>query len=479
MSGSAAEAPGGALAPLRRPRFRRVWVAEASTVMGEGMFFVAVAVLVIELQGVGAEVGAVLAGASLLLALMLPLGGWLGDHFQAERLMFVTNLARAALMAVLAALVLAGDPPMAAIYVLVAAMGAVDGLHFPVVFSFAPRAVPPPELPAANSLIQGTETVSDLIGPGVAAVAIAALGLGATFVAVAACSALAALVLLRAALGAARLTPGAGRAPREEAEGPLAQFTAGLRVARSEPAVRWPLIMIAALSLVGLGPFLVGGAALAETRLGGASALALLFSGYGLGTLIGLGAVARLGITDRRRPLVLSTVTVMGLGLAASGPGGGARARPRGRRRGRGGRVRARCRADDLAAGERPRGGDGPRDEPRGTGLRGHRSAVLRRRRPAAAAGRHHAVFDHRRLHRAGRPAGAAKPGTQLKLSLRPGPARALAHGASYCFHLTLQPTGSVSARSGSRPSPTASSASRSQAASWLSSRWSASGAPA
>ncbi len=319
MSGSAAEAPGGALAPLRRPRFRRVWVAEASTVMGEGMFFVAVAVLVIELQGVGAEVGAVLAGASLLLALMLPLGGWLGDHFQAERLMFVTNLARAALMAVLAALVLAGDPPMAAIYVLVAAMGAVDGLHFPVVFSFAPRAVPPPELPAANSLIQGTETVSDLVGPGVAAVGIAALGLGATFVAVAACSALAALVLLRAALGAARLTPGAGRAPREEAEGPLAQFTAGLRVARAEPAVRWPLIMIAALSLVGLGPFLVGGAALAETRLGGASALALLFSGYGLGTLIGLGAVARLGITDRRRPLVLSTVTVMGLGLAALG----------------------------------------------------------------------------------------------------------------------------------------------------------------
>ena len=285
--------------------------------MGEGMFFVAVAVLVIDLQGVGAEVGAVLAGASLLLALMLPLGGWLGDHFQAERLMFVTNLARAALMAVLAALVLAGDPPMAAIYVLVAAMGAVDGLHFPVVFSFAPRAVPPRELPAANSLIQGTETVSDLVGPGVAAVAIAALGLGATFVAVAACSALAALVLLRAALGAARLTPGAGRDP--EAEGPLAQFTAGLRVARSQPAVRWPLIMIAALSLVGLGPFLVGGAALAETRLGGASALALLFSGYGLGTLIGLGAVARLGITDRRRVLVLSTVTVMGLGLAALG----------------------------------------------------------------------------------------------------------------------------------------------------------------
>ena len=111
--------------------------------MGEGMFFVAVAVLVIDLRGVGAEVGAVLAGASLLLALMLPLGGWLGDHFQAERLMFVTNLARAALMAVLAALVLAGDPPMAAIYVLVAAMGAVDGLHFPVrVLVRPPRGAP-------------------------------------------------------------------------------------------------------------------------------------------------------------------------------------------------------------------------------------------------------------------------------------------------------------------------------------------------
>ncbi len=284
--------------------------------MGEGMFFVAVAVLVIDLRGPGAEVGAVLAGASLLLALMLPLGGWLGDRIQAERLMFATNVARAALMALLAALVLAGEPPMAAIYALVAALGAVDGLHFPVVFSFAPRAVPPDELPAANSLIQGTETVSDLIGPGVAAVAIAALGLGATFVAVAACSALAALVLVRAAMGAARHLPGARG---QDAESPLAQFTAGLRVARAEPAVRWPLIVIAALSLLGLGPFLVGGAALAETRLGGASALALLFCGYGAGTLVGLATVARVGIPGHRRLLVLTTVTVTGLGLAGLG----------------------------------------------------------------------------------------------------------------------------------------------------------------
>ena len=306
---------GGALAPLRRPRFRTVWLAEASAVMGEGMFFVAVAVLVIDLRGPGAEVGAVLAGASLLLALTLPLGGWLGDRFQPERLMFVTNLARAVLIAALAALVLAGDPPMPAVYALVAAMGAVDGLHFPVVFSFAPRAVPKGELPAANSLIQSTETISDLVGPGVAAVAIAALGLGAAFVAVAACSALAALVLVRAALGAARQLPGTG----PDAEPPLAQFTAGLRVARAEPGVRWPLMLIAALSLLGLGPFLVGGAALAETRLGGASALALLFGGYGVGTLIGLAGVARLGLTARRRTLVITTVTASGLGLVSLG----------------------------------------------------------------------------------------------------------------------------------------------------------------
>lgn len=319
MSEPAAPAGRAALAPLRRPRFRTVWLAEASTVMGEGMFFVAVAVLVIDLRGPGAEVGAVLAGASLLLALMLPLGGWLGDRFQPERLMCLTNLARAALVAGLAAVVLAGDPPMPAIYVLVAAMGAVDGLHFPVVFSFAPRAVPSKELPAANSLIQGTETVSDLIGPGLAAVVIAALGLGATFAAVAACSALAALVLARAALEGARHLPGARAQGGPDAERPLAQFTAGLRVARAEPGVRWPLLLIAALSLLGLGPFLVGGAALAETRLGGASALALLFGGYGAGTLIGLAAVARLGLTHRRRALVLTTVSVSGLGLAGLG----------------------------------------------------------------------------------------------------------------------------------------------------------------
>ena len=235
-------------------------------------------------------------------------------------------------------------------------------------------------------------------------------------------------------------------------------------MARAEPAVRWPLILIAALSLVGLGPFLVGGAALAETRLGGASALALLFSGYGLGTLIGLGAVARLGITDRRRPLVLSTVTVMGLGLAALGL--------------------VEAPAPALAAAAAVGVAESVLDVALTTWLQESAPEEVMARVMSLVV---LAYVGTDPLSYA--VAGLLLPLGVTALFLITGGFTVLAgllalrspsqRAASYCFHLTLQPTGSVSARSGSRPSPTASSASRSQAASWLSSRWSASGAPA
>jgi MFS family permease len=71
-----------------------------------------------------------------------------------------------------------------------------------------------------------------------------------------------------------------------------------------------------------IGPILVGGAVLAEQRLGGAGALATVFVGFGAGSVLGLLAAG--WRAPRRRGLVLvSGTAVIGAGTAGFGVVGG------------------------------------------------------------------------------------------------------------------------------------------------------------
>lgn len=280
--------------------------------LADQVFLIALTLLVVDLEGPGGEVGIVLAAASAPMALALPLGGWIGDRLAPERVLFATNVAQALLTVGIAVLLLAdSDPSLVAITALVAVMGAVDGVAYPTAFAFPPRVVPPEELPQANALIQGAETMSDLAGGAVAALLIGAIGLGATFSVVAALSVLGALILLRGAVRAPARIGGA------RSGGPLHELGAGLRHARADPQIRALLWLIAALCLTATGPYFVGLAALAETELGGAESLGLIFTAFGAGALLGLFLAAR--IPAGRGAVLSGTSVVIGLGLAAMG----------------------------------------------------------------------------------------------------------------------------------------------------------------
>ena len=92
-----------------------------------------------------------------------------------------------------------------------------------------------------------------------------------------------------------------------------------MRLVWRDPLLRVVIFALAALNVAAAGPIIVGGAALAEGRFGGAGAFGVLLSGFGAGSLVGLivaGSVAR----PRRRGATLICVTLLfAVGLAALG----------------------------------------------------------------------------------------------------------------------------------------------------------------
>ncbi len=78
------------------------------------------------------------------------------------------------------------------------------------------------------------------------------------------------------------------------------------------------LLVIATLNVAVIGPMLVGGAVLAEQRLGGAAVLGLVFTGFGAGSLLGLLAAGARPPT-RRGLILIGGTAVIGAGTVGFG----------------------------------------------------------------------------------------------------------------------------------------------------------------
>jgi MFS family permease len=219
-------------------------------------------------------------------------------------------------MAVLAWIVLSDAVQLWHLYVLAGALGLLDAFHYPASLSVVPSLVEKRKLEAANALVQGAEQISGLVGPALAAAAAAALGLGATF---------AGFALMFLATSALVFTVARGARKRPDAEGaqnpsaPGGGILDGLRYAWRDPLLRTMLFVLAAINLAAIGPLIVGGAVLAEERLGGAGSLGVLFSAFGGGSLVGLLVAGTAGRPRRRGATMLGATALIGLGLGALG----------------------------------------------------------------------------------------------------------------------------------------------------------------
>jgi DHA3 family macrolide efflux protein-like MFS transporter len=159
------------------PIFRRLWVGQFVSTIGDGMQRIALLWWAKHHGGNGLLIAVALA-TMLPTIVCSPIGGWLADHVDRRRLLVGADLARLGFAAVLASLMFGADPPDAVVCVLVALAAVGTAVFDPTYAATVPTVVDDEQLPAANGLNMANGAVGGLVGPlaGGALIAVADLG---------------------------------------------------------------------------------------------------------------------------------------------------------------------------------------------------------------------------------------------------------------------------------------------------------------
>jgi MFS family permease len=291
--------------PLKASAFRRLWAGAGLSMLADQAFLVALTWLVLRVTGSGAELGLVLAVASIPGTILTPAGGVLSDRYSPALIMIWTSAGRVLLLALLTFLIMADATRIWHVYVIAAGLSALDALYYPASMSIVPTLVDRARLNAANALSQAAEQVSSIFGPALAGTLLALLGLGASFGATAVLFLIATALFGAVARAAKSSGPQASDVPEEDKgqSGARIELSEGISYVWRDGVIRSLLLILLCTNLAMMGPLYVGGAVLAESRLGGAGAFGTLVGAAGAGALIGVvgaGSVSRF----RRRGLI-------------------------------------------------------------------------------------------------------------------------------------------------------------------------------
>jgi MFS transporter, DHA3 family, macrolide efflux protein len=164
----------GARDLLRLPDFRRLYLAQAVSDLGDGMTYLALFLLVLDLTGSTAAIALMSILVALPPVLVGLFAGAFADRHDRRRIMVVSDTLRAV---VLVAMVLAARSEAVPLLFALACTQAVVGTFFgPARVAMIPRAVPREGLLAANSLGQATRMVMGVVGAGVTGMIAAVFG---------------------------------------------------------------------------------------------------------------------------------------------------------------------------------------------------------------------------------------------------------------------------------------------------------------
>jgi MFS family permease len=320
-SHEALDRPGGlasitTLAPLRHRDFRLLWAGMTISLLGDGIFLVAIAWETYVLWNAPAALSIVGIGMTVpMIAFLLP-GGVVTDRFDRRLVMLAADAVRAVAVAVLAALALAGALRFWDLVVLVAFYSVGAAFFIPAFDAIVPDLVPSDDLPAANSLDQFVRPIAlRLAGPALGGWLVA-VSVGAAFLVDFATFAASAVAVLA-------LRPPA-RPRHEAAEPALAALKGGLRFVRRRVWLWGTLLSAAVAYLAFLGPTEVLLPYVVKNDLhASARALGLVFAAGGVGAvgaalLMGQRGHPRRDVTFIYATWTLATLAVAGYGLATA-----------------------------------------------------------------------------------------------------------------------------------------------------------------
>ncbi|MDX6508224.1 MAG: hypothetical protein QOG06_2868 [Gaiellaceae bacterium] len=319
-SHEALDRPGGferarLLAPLRHREFRILWGGMAVSLVGDGIFLIAIAWETYVLWNAPTALSIVGIGMTVPTVAFLMLGGVLSDRHDRRLLMLWADVVRAAAVACIAALVFAHALQLWELVALVALYGCGTAFFTPAFEAIVPELLPANDLAAANSLDQFVRPIAlRLLGPLLGGWLVAS-GAGLAFTVDAASFAASGLAVI-------------ALRPRARAVVAQASHTAAMREGLSFIRARvwlWgTLVAAAAAYLVFLGPSEVLLPFMVKNELhGSARDLGLVFAAGGVGAIgaaiwMGQRGHPRRDVTVMYATWTLATVAIAGYGLAAA-----------------------------------------------------------------------------------------------------------------------------------------------------------------
>jgi MFS family permease len=321
-SHEALDRPGGfsrvnLLAPLRHRDFRLLWSGMTISLIGDGIFLVAMAWQAYELWNAPAALSLLGIGMTIpTIAFLLP-AGVLSDRLDRRSLMLFSDLGRALVLAALAVLALTGLLTFWELVLLVALYGVGTAFFTPAFEAIVPDLVPAADLAAANSLDQFVRPITlRLAGPALGGALVAAVGTGAAFT-------VDALSFLISA-GAVFLMRPPAHPRSEHVESSVGAVKEGLRFVRKRVWL-WGTLGSAAIAyLAFMGPAEVLLPYVVKNEMhASAGDLGLVFAAGGIGAIgaalfMGQRGHPRRDVTLMYAVWTLATLAVAGYGLATA-----------------------------------------------------------------------------------------------------------------------------------------------------------------
>jgi MFS family permease len=303
-------------AALRHRDFALLWSGQGVSLVGDGIFTVALALETLRIDSRPTALSFVLAARLLPTVLLLLVGGVVVDRVPRRLTMLASDATRGIAVGAIAVLVGAGQIQLWELIAMSVVFGTADAFFYPASTAVVPELLPAELLVQGSALTATSRTVAQvLVGPALGGVLVASLGTvwafaldGASFFVSAAC-------LL--AMASRPRSPASHRSL-------LGEVGEGLRYCRSQ---RWLWMTILAAGVANFAAFSPLGVLvplLVRNVLNqGALAFGLVLAAGGLGGAIASLTVARFGAPRRRITSMwlawsLAGASLLGLALAPS-----------------------------------------------------------------------------------------------------------------------------------------------------------------
>jgi MFS family permease len=231
--------------------FALLWGGQTTSIIGDGVFTVALALETLHVSDHAGTLSYVVAARVAPMVLLLLFAGTVVDRLPRRLTVLAADSVRGLAVAAIAALVVAHALDITDLVITSAVVGVADAFFWPAYNAIIPEILPPTLYMEGNAYNTASQVIGQsLLGPAIGGVLIAAFGAASAFGVDAA-----SFFVSAACVVAMRARP----APKASGESMLADARAGLRWTRAQPWLWYSIIAASVGNAVAFMPFAVLG----------------------------------------------------------------------------------------------------------------------------------------------------------------------------------------------------------------------------